>query len=203
MPRSDDELVAAWRGGDSDAASELIGRHYDGVVRFFRTKARAEMDDLIQQTFLRCASARDNYAGRGSFRAFVFGIARNVLLEYIRRRSRDLRVNPDAGVTSVRDLEIGASTALRQRSEQLAIVRALQTLPIELQLVLELFYWEELSVGELAEVLEIPEGTVKSRLFRARGLLRERLDDPSLGPASAESMEAVRQWAERLAARPE
>jgi RNA polymerase sigma-70 factor (ECF subfamily) len=68
-------------------------------------------------------------------------------------------------------------------------VRALQHLPLETQVLLELFYWEELSIDEVATALEIPKGTVKSRLFNARALLRETLERL---PASDEETRSAR-----------
>lgn len=174
MSSQDTELVAAWRGGDARAGEQLIQRHFDAVERFFRTKAAGEADELVQQTFLRCAEGRDRFRGEGSFKAFLFGIARNVLLEHVRAKARERRmVDVDLGVTSIRDLAPGLSTAAWRHREQRRLIETLQTLPVELQMLLELAYWEELSEAELAAVLEIPRGTVKSRLFRARALLRE------------------------------
>jgi RNA polymerase sigma-70 factor (ECF subfamily) len=179
----DEALLSRWRDGDGEAGEQLIGRHYDAIVRFFQTKAHRDVDDLVQRTFLRCAEAIKRYRGDGTFRAFLFGVARNLLLELYRGRRRDAdHVDPDFGVSCVRDLDPGASTAFARREEQRVMVDALQHIPLDLQLALELYYWEELSVGELAEVLAIPPGTVKSRLFRARKLLKEQMERTALPP---------------------
>jgi len=63
------------------------------------------------------------------------------------------------------------------RAQQRQLVQALQRLPVELQIALELYYWEELSIDEIAAAVEIPSGTVKSRLYRGRTLLREMIDN--------------------------
>lgn len=191
MPASDSELLAQWRDGDASSGEALIERYYDSIVRFFRTKTHGDIDDLVQRTFLRCSEAIARFRGEGSFRAFLFGIARNVLLEKIRSRARHRqRVDPDLGVTSVRDLNPGISTAMWRKREKQAMVDALQHIPLDMQLILELFYWEELSVAELAETLEIPPGTVKSRLFRARKLLKEQMDQAPLAPELQRSVQA-------------
>ena len=86
---------------------------------------------------------------------------------------------------------VASSTLLFRRAEERALVQALQGMPVELQIVLELYYWEELSVDEVAAAVEVPPGTVKSRLFRGRQLLREALErDPSglLGPEGADGL---------------
>lgn len=183
MEADDQALLVRWKEGNSAAGEALIGRHYDSVVRFFQTKAHRDVDDLVQRTFLHCSEGIGRYRGEGSFRAFLFGVARNLLLELYRGRRRQAdNVDPDFGVSSVRALDPGASTAFARREEQRAMVDALQHIPLELQVALELYYWEELSVGELAEVLGIPPGTVKSRLFRGRKLLREQMERATLSP---------------------
>jgi RNA polymerase sigma-70 factor (ECF subfamily) len=172
---SEDELVTAWVEGNREAAAALIELHYDAVVRFFRTKSGTSADDLVQRTFLACHEARDRYRGATSFRSFLFGVARNVLFEHIRGRVRDRREDPDFGVTSLAALDPGLSTQLAQRAEHRQLILALQQLPAELQIALELYYWEELSIAELATATGVPEGTAKSRLFRARAELRDTL----------------------------
>jgi RNA polymerase sigma-70 factor (ECF subfamily) len=177
----DPALVEAWRGGDRGAAERLIERHYDSIVAFFRTKAGSHADDLVQRTFLRCTERVATYRGEGGFRAFLFGIARNVLFEHLRGRVRD-GVAPDVNTSSIFELVPGAATLLGQDAERRLLIAALQRIPVDLQLALELYYWEELSIDELAEVLEVPPGTVKSRLHRARTLLREAMEAVPASP---------------------
>lgn len=173
----DQEAAQAWCGGHGEAGEYLIRRHYDGVVRFFATKTRGDTSDLVQATFLRAAEARPRLRSSGSFRAFLYGIARNLLYETIRERQRrDKHFEFDAAVTSAVDLNGGPSTLARVRQEQQTILDAVQSLPMELQVLLELTYWEELRGPELVEALDVPIGTIKSRLHRARRLLREELE---------------------------
>ena len=184
----DDELVRGWKAGDRTAAERLIERHYDAITGFFRTKAGASADDLVQRTFLRCAEGIGNYREESPFRAYLFGIARHVLLEHIRGRARDGQT-PDLHTSSIMDLQPGVATLVSKHAEQRLLVAALQRIPVELQIAIELFYWEELPIDELALVLEVPAGTVKSRLHRARVLLREAMDAL---PSSHEDKESLR-----------
>ena len=195
--RTDPELAAAFVRGDESAGEELIERHYDGVVRFFRTKTNDAVDDLVQKTFLVCMDRLHTYSGAAPFRAFLFGIARNVLFELLRGKRRDAQGSADVSQSSIVDLSPGVHTLAFRRAEQRRVVRALQSLPLDLQILLELHYWEEMGLAELATLLEVPEGTVKSRLFRARQVLREALESSgSTGePTSVDSLEG---WAERL-----
>jgi len=185
----DSKLMCAWTLGDANAGEALIERHYDAIVRFFRTKTQVGADDLVQRTFLVCAEKLATFSGNASFRAFLFGIARNVLFEHLRAKLRDGRPDSALGASAIVDLAPGVSTVAFRRAEQRMLVGALQQLPLELQLVIELYYWEELSIDELALVLEVPAGTVKSRLHRARTLLRDNMDRV---PVPAGTMQSAR-----------
>lgn len=195
--RTDTELAEAFVGGDESAGEELIERHYDGIVRFFRTKTNDAVDDLVQRTFLVCMDRIHTYSRVAPFRSFLFGIARNVLFEFLRGKRRDAQGSADVSQSSIVDLSPGVHTLAFRKAEQRRVVRALQSLPLDLQIVLELHYWEEMGLGELASLLEVPEGTVKSRLFRARQALREAMEhsDPASGSAPVDSLD---RWAERL-----
>src|SRR5262245_36324625 len=182
----DSQLFEAWGRGDRRAGASLIERHYDAVERFFSCKAGDRADDLVQQTFLRCSEAAKRFRGEGSFRAFLFGIAHNVLCEHIRGRVRDQKSDPDFATSAIIDLMPGVATLVSGSAERRQLVLALQRIPLDLQILLELFYWEELSVDELAQCMNVPPGTIKSRLHRARGLLKEAMEAL---PGSAEERE--------------
>jgi RNA polymerase sigma factor (sigma-70 family) len=176
----DSQLIAAWRDGDRAAGQMLVGRYFDAISRFFATKAGEHAGDLVQRTFLICSESLGRFRGDGSVRAFLYGIARNVLYEHIRRRMKAVARKPDFSVSSIADLAPGVSTVVDRRAKQQALVEALQRIPLELQLVVELYYWEQLSVSELAEVVGVPPGTIKSRLHRARALLQESIGTTAL-----------------------
>lgn len=193
---ADRDLMLRWIEGDEAAGRELVERHYDSVVRFFRNKARAEAEDLVQRTFLALTRGKARYRGEATVRAFVFGIARNILLEQIRTRVKASNIAPEFSVKSLHELNPGPSTVVRGRSDQRLLASALQRIPVELQMTIELYYWEELSVAELACVLVIPAGTVKSRLHRGREILREALESM---PAQPDDLRSVRSLFERWA----
>ncbi len=178
------ELLAAWARGDRAAGERFVASQYDAVCRFFATKGGAYADDLVQQTFMACASSLGGWSGTSSGRAFLFGIARNVLFEHIRRRVRDGRRPTDFRTSALADLMPGIQTQASLQAERQRLALALQRIPLELQVVVELFYWEELSVGDLAQVVGVPPGTVKSRLFRARQLLKVALSEGAADQAA-------------------
>lgn len=177
----DRSLFEAWQAGDRDAGQALIERHFDAVLRFFQTKAGADAEDLVQRTFLACVEGGARFRGSSSFRAFLFGIARNVLLEHIRARTKARLVDDDFAVSSVIALQPGVSTLAFQRAEQRLLVQALQRIPLDLQLGLELHYWEDLSVAELAEVLGIPGGYGEESLVPRARRAEGRHGEPAHG----------------------
>jgi len=187
MNTTDRELLARWSTGDSDAAERLVTRHFDAMVRFFQTKAGDAAEDLVQTTFLRCGEQAAKFRGQGSVRAFLYGIARRVLYEHYRAKKR--HGGPPLHESAVLDLNPGVATLAAQRDDQRVLVRALQSIPIAYQVAIELYYWEGMSVREVAEVLEVAEGTVKSHLFRGREALRDAIEQV---PASVGETASVR-----------
>ncbi len=171
---SDVELLQAWRAGDMTAGRVLFERHISALSRFFRTKVGDDREDLIQGTFLACVESRDRVRDGASFRAYLFRIARNKLYDHL-SRARGGPSRPDPLTQSAVDLGTSPSRILAKNEQDLHLLHALRRLPLALQIVLELHYWEGMSTAELAQVLEVPQGTIKTRLFRARALLREQL----------------------------
>jgi DNA-directed RNA polymerase specialized sigma24 family protein len=99
---------------------------------------------------------------------------------------------------TVRELT-GPSNVLAKHEEQRVLLEALRAIPLDLQIAVELFYWEQLSLLEIASVLEIPEGTVKSRLFRAKQLLRQQIENFATGDAVLRStIQGLDDWARSL-----
>ncbi len=173
-PANDLELLEAWRGGDRHAGEQLFERHFDAVARFFRNKVNSGIDDLIQRTFLACVEGKDRFRGEASFRTFLFAVAHNVLGKHYRsKRRHGDRI--DFGVTSVHDLAPSPSVVIAKHHEHRVLLQALRRIPLEHQIVLELYYWERQTAAEVAQVLDVPEGTARTRIRRAKQLLEEQM----------------------------
>lgn len=199
----DAALLAAWRAGDVRAGERLFERHFDAVYDFFARKITGDVSDLVQRTFLGCVEARDRFAGASSFRTFLFAIARHELYGFFRSRRKNAQL--DFSVSSLADLAPGPSTLARARTQRELLAAALRELPLDLQLVIELRFWEGISGPDLAVVLEVPEGTVRSRIRRAVEALRALLArDPRASefavPAMGGSDAELDAWAEGLRA---
>ena len=185
---SDRELLERWAAGEQAAGAELFDRYYPPVERFFKNKivSEAEQDDLVQATFAACLESAERYRGDGAFRSFLFGIAYNVLRRHF-ERARGSRL--DFTEVSAVDLAPGPSSVAAIREEQRQVADALRTLPVDSQVVLELFYWESMTAGEIGQSLGLPEGTVRTRLRAARTMLRQALErDPTVVDDLARSL---------------
>jgi RNA polymerase sigma factor (sigma-70 family) len=170
---TDEELLRRWSSGDGPSGEVLFERHFEAIYRYFRHKVGAEGAELTQRTFLRCIEVCDRYRGESGFRAFLYGVARNVLREHFRAKTREPVI--DFAATSVVDLGVSVGSQVAASEQQRLLLLALRTLPLEIQELVELYYWEEIGVSELAVILELPAGTVKRRLWRARRQLEAAL----------------------------
>jgi len=182
---SDGALLQAWAQGDKAAGEALFARHFESVVRFFQNKIDRDHDDLIQKTFLGCLEGRARFRGDGSFRAFLFGVARNVLGKHLRTRYRQPAMLDFAHV-SVAELGDTPSQLVAEDQRQLLMLNALRRIPLDHQIVLELHYWEGMTAVEVGQMLEVPAGTAKTRLRRAKQLLAAELSDLLAGATGAE-----------------
>ena len=199
MRRDDDfELLQAWRAGDARAGSRLLVRHFRTVHRFVASRIDRGAEDLVQEVFLRCVERRDDFRGKGSFRSYLLAIARNKVIDHLRAR-HGLRAPETLETKSLHDMLPSPSRFVVERREQQVLLMALRRLPFDLQVAVELHYWEDLSTREIAHVLGIPQGTVKTRLARGRARLRETIAEVAEADALATATLAnLEQWARSL-----
>lgn len=195
---TDAELFAAWAGGDRRSGAELLRRHFGALHRFFANKLAsvAEAEDLVSQTMIACVEAHGRFRGESSFRTFLFAIARNTLLKHLRDRKR---YDPLASEASLASIGLGPSTVLDLRREQQLLLTALRHIGLDSQIVLELYYWEQLSATQIAEVLETSEAAVRGRLRKAKLELRAALDGLARSPEElASTLDGLERWAMAL-----
>jgi RNA polymerase sigma-70 factor (ECF subfamily) len=195
----DATCLDAWRAGDRAAGQILFARYYEPVARFFINKVGDASPDLIQRTFLACVEGLPRFRGDGSFRSYLFAVAYRQLCRHYRDKKGN-RIDLDS--VSAVALDESLSGIVVERQEMRLFLAGLRNIPLELQVVLELHYWEQCTVAQISTVLEIPEGTVKSRLRRGREQLRaavERLAErPNLANSTLHGLES---WAQEVRAR--
>jgi RNA polymerase sigma factor (sigma-70 family) len=209
----DMELLEAWRHGDRAAGSELFERHYSAVARFFHNKVNeATQEDLIHETFVACMKSVERFRKQSSFKTFLFGIAKKVLADHLRKVSRrrvwlvsqaDVDADADADVDAAPAVSYGLSpVALAvQKQEQRLLLEALRRIPLNYQIALELHYWEDLTASEIGEVLGVPVGTAKTRLRDGKAYLEEQLRKiASSSEVLRSTLDDLEKWARRVRA---
>jgi RNA polymerase sigma-70 factor (ECF subfamily) len=171
----DDLELSKWLAMREPRAMDLlVERFHPDVHRFLRhlTRHRQEAEDLAQQTLMRAIEHAPSYSGKGSFRSWILGIAYREFTTWRRRRLwlPLLGDRPDAAdpFTPIAEAE--------------ALLSALARLPDSTRALFLLHYVEEIPLAELAISLNIPEGTVKSRLHTARQKLRTLLKEEAYVP---------------------
>jgi len=162
-------LMAAVQAGRRDAFAVLIGRHQTKLVNFFRRLgAYHEAEDLAQETLLRLYRYRHRYRPTAKFTTFLYTLARHAWADHLRRlRKRELWVARGAPEQPASD-----ERAQHQARARLDAQVALQQLPEKLRSVVVLSLYQGLRYEDIAAVLDIPVGTVKSRMFLALNRLR-------------------------------
>lgn len=212
---SDAELMMQFVGGEETAFRELVDRYRQPLVNFLFRQCwnRDQAEDLAQEVFIRLYEHKDQFrpgAGSrldgkpGTFRTYLFRIATNLWIDTCRRegrRPRPLSLDRPVGAEEksalsdmVVDPERTPQTAFDRRELMDAIRRAIDTLPIEQRMVFDLSESQGLKYSEIALALDIPVGTVKSRMFlavrklqgllgRVAGAWRPTPTDPEAGEA--------------------
>jgi RNA polymerase sigma-70 factor (ECF subfamily) len=178
MADEDLELLDRWTAGDAAAGNQLFTRNFALVYRFFESKTEGEIDDLVQETFLACLKSRATFRRQSTFRTYLLAIARHTLFHYWRKR-RPSSEPIDFQEVSVASLSTSVGSKLSAEQERAMLFAALRAMPLDQQLLIELYYWEDLDREALATVFDVEPATIGTRLFRARQALREHVERPA------------------------
>ena len=176
-----DAEVTQLRRGDPQALGTLLARYQNRLYRYLLRLVRdpALAEDLFQQTWLRVAANIRRYDPRRSFEAWLFSVARHLAIDQLRRRRPESLDEPLASGDTPGELlpaaGPGALDRLLAQERAALLARALDDLPAYYREVLSLRFEEEMKLEEIAEVLDAPLSTVKTRLRRALERLRQRL----------------------------
>jgi RNA polymerase sigma-70 factor, ECF subfamily len=173
---SDAGLMLRFKGGDSEAFDQLFARHTRSVInfayRFVRNRGLAE--ELAQEIFLRVYEAAAGYQAQARFTTWLYRIATNVCLNEIRKPHNRVAQNGDAQHFAS-ERAVPAADALAQEEISQALRRVLRELPEKQRVAFILNKYQELSYGEVAEIMKISEKAVKSLIHRAKETLAEKL----------------------------
>lgn len=174
-PRADEDLVAAAVSGDAGALDALLARHVDRIHMICRRVLINHDDalDATQEALLAVSRRLDRYERRARFTTWLYRVATNAALDEARRRSR--RPTPSEHLPERAD-SAGFEASVADR---LAIDEALAELPVEFRAAVALRDLADLDYAQIAEVLDVPPGTVRSRIARGRAALAQTLGNPA------------------------
>ena len=180
LPSTDDgidlDLVARWKAGDQAAATALVSRHASAVARFASSLGgREDVDELVQDTFVRAFGSLDGFRGDSSLRTWLFTITRRLLLDRrrsARRRGEQVEVQDADAVT-----EYTALDSVVAEETQVRLQQALGKLTPTQREVFTLRVSEGMSYKEIAEVAGTTEGAARVHYHHAMRAIKEHVDD--------------------------
>jgi RNA polymerase sigma-70 factor (ECF subfamily) len=182
MPPTDEELVARSTGGDLDSFNQLVVRWERPIFALaYRVIGREEdARDVCQETFLRAYRALGGFKGQAKFSSWLYRIALNLCRDWIRRERRTPVAQAPEGVDLI---ELAGETLPSDSVEELvarreisrAVARAMADLPEEQRTAIILKEYHGLTFQEIADMLECPLSTVKTRLYQGLTVLRRQL----------------------------
>jgi len=171
----DGALFARVRQGDADALTCLIDRHKDALVNYLTriSGCRDKAEDVAQDTFLRLLERSRNYVEQGQLRPYLYRIATNLVRSQQRRDQRWRLLRPRLMAGNGTRAEAVQQAAVERRELSAVLAQCLQELPLKYRQPLVLRDVEDWSYADIAQSLDCNPGTVKSRIFRGREMLRK------------------------------
>ncbi len=170
------ELVRRGQAGDNDAFARLVERNQTGIYNLAlrMTRDPEEAIDLTQETFLRAWRSLAGFRAEAKFSTWLYRIAYNVCLSRRIVHRGTFADSSAAELVPMPEKEEPPAVVLRQERRE-RVVAAMNKLSPAYRLVLDLYYWRDCTYDEIASILEMPMGTVKTHIFRAKAALRTEL----------------------------
>ena len=182
---TDEQLVAAALRGDRDAFGDLVGRYEGRLVNYLYRLVRSSEDahDLAQEVFLKVYQALDRFDPQYRFSTWLFRVAQNAAIDVLRKRRVQLvpiSRREDASGEPAPDFDLPSDdptplAELEGAERDSEVRRAIDALPWEYRELILLRHYGELAYEEIADLKQMPLGTVKNKLFRARQMLKQHL----------------------------
>jgi len=183
--KEDRELVAAAQRGEQPAFETLLKKYRKSVYYMLlkMVKNSDDAEDLTQEAFAKAFNSINKFDSKYAFSTWLFRIATNNCIDFIRKKrvqtiSIDQSVEGDDGSNmtfDVRDDDLDPNDTMLKKQRAKYLTMAIDRLPEKYRVLVELRYFKEFSYDEVAKELQIPLGTVKAQLFRARELLNQEL----------------------------
>jgi RNA polymerase sigma-70 factor, ECF subfamily len=179
QPQDDHELVQLCLRNEPEAFGRLLDKYKNRVFSLIYRMVQnpSDAEDLAQESFLKAFRNLRSYDPSRPFLTWLFKITHNTTIDFLRaKKPQALSLHDDKNPIDLEDLRESPEKTLENASQRKKIEGLLAALPPFYRQVLILRHQEELEYKEIAKILGIPEGTVKIRLYRARDILRKKLD---------------------------
>lgn len=182
----DDSLVKKAIGGNESAYKQLVDKYeralYFHILKMIKDKEQVE--DLVQETFVKAFDNLNTYSTNYAFSTWLYRIATNHTIDYLRKKKlktlsidEPMRTKDGEMEMQLEDESAGTDRDIIRKQRQKIVQKAIENLPEKYRKVIEMRHMEEKSYKEIAKVLDLPLGTVKAHIFRARELLYKALKD--------------------------
>ena len=184
MHEPDEDLINRALAGDQAAYKELLNRHKRAIFQIILkiVRNREETEDLVQETFMRAFHSLASYRSEFRFSTWLYKIAANCAIDFLRKKkiealSLDKPVETQDGEVGIDlpDTSFNPEEKLWEKQRQISIGEAIDSLPDKYREVILHRHRDDQSYEEIAQILKLPVGTVKARIFRARELLKKKL----------------------------
>jgi RNA polymerase sigma-70 factor (ECF subfamily) len=184
--REDDVLVKRAMGGDEQAYTELVEKYqralYFHILKMIKDKE--QVNDLVQEAFVKAFDNLNSYSTNYAFSTWLYRIATNHTIDYLRKKKlktlsidEPMKTKDGEMKMQIEDQSAGTDRNIIRKQRQDIVQSAIEDLPSKYRKVIEMRHMEEKSYQEIADVLDLPLGTVKAHIFRARELLYKALKD--------------------------
>ena len=177
MENTDIPLIQRCLANDSGAFEELLNRYKNQIFSFIFRMIRnpEDAEDLAQDTFIKAFRGLNSYNPSYPFITWLFRIAHNTCVDFLRAKKPQILSIDDENTPDIADGPDSTHKTVELKLQQEDAEKLLAALPPLYSEVLLLQFREDMPIHQIAEILQIPEGTVKVRLFRAKALIRKRL----------------------------
>jgi len=184
VKKSDDYLVLKSQDGDARSFELLILKYQRRIFNVIYRVVRNEdiVEDLAQETFLNAFNSIKNFKRQSSFYTWIYRVAVNISLNYLSKQKKlkvvdDAVMETESVVDRIATYDMSPEKSLRSKESTSVIFKAIDKLPDDMRIAIMLRDYEGLSYQEVSEVMNCPIGTVRSRIFRGRAILKEMLRD--------------------------
>jgi RNA polymerase sigma-70 factor, ECF subfamily len=172
---SDEELVAKVQRGESEYYEEILTRYQQKLV-FYAMRIVQDEDaaaDVVQEAFIKAYTNIQSFKLGKKFSSWLYRIVHNRAIDYVRKHKKEVAMNDQTWILDAAVDTVDHTQALSDKLREERLHLAIQLLPMDYRMVIQLYFFDDKSYQEIADILRIPSGTVATRLSRGKKLLAQ------------------------------